>query len=203
LPENGPVVCTADVRGIGTLVPQFGPGSASYSAWHHDEENYAWSSLILGEPLVGQRVTDILALLAALRKHPTTAGRPIHVAAQGKLTVPALFAAAMDKNIQSLYLAEPLISFQNVIETEFYSHPFANFVPSLLKHTDLPQIAASLSVPRVVMAGVVDATGKAVPIDAAKGSYSDAIQAGHLTIQPRAEWSVDTLLSQLDGERAA
>ena len=203
LPETGPVVCAADVRGIGTLVPQFGPGSASYSAWHHDEENYAWSSLILGEPLVGQRVTDILALLAALRKHRVTAGRPIHVAAQGKLTVPALFAAAIDKNIQSLYLAEPLVSFQNVIETELYSHTFANFVPSLLKHTDLPEIAASLSVPRVVMAGVVDATGKAVPIDAAKRTYSDAIQAGRLRIQPPSEWSVETLLSQLDAERAA
>src|SRR5690348_6285180 len=107
LPQTSPVVCAADVRGIGTLIPQFGPGNASYSAWHHDEENYAWSSLILGEPLVGQRVTDILALFAALRKHPATAGRPIHVAAQGKLTVPALFAAALDNKIQSLYLAEP------------------------------------------------------------------------------------------------
>jgi dienelactone hydrolase len=201
LPESGPVVCTADIRGIGTLVPQFGPGSASYSAWHHEEENYAWGSLILGEPLVGQRVTDILALLAALRKHPATAGRAIHVAAQGKLTVPALFAAAIDKNIQSLYLAEPLVSFQNVVETEMYSHPFANFVPSLLKHTDLPEIAASVTVPRVIMAGVVDATGKAIPVDAAKDSYSDAIHAGHLTIEPRAEWSVESLLAQLHGER--
>jgi pimeloyl-ACP methyl ester carboxylesterase len=105
LPEDSPIVCAADVRGIGALAPEFSPGAAEYANWHEKEENYAWSALILGRPMVGQRVTDILALAACLRRYPGTAGRRIHIAALRRLTVPALCAAALDREINSLYLS--------------------------------------------------------------------------------------------------
>jgi dienelactone hydrolase len=198
LPEAGPIVCSADVRGVGTLVPEFSPGQAGYAAWHQQEENYAWGSLILGEPLVGQRVTDILALTAALRQHPRTAGRPLHIAAQGKLTVPALFAAAIDPDIKGLFLAEGLVSFQNVTETEVYTHPFANFIPNLLTHTDLPEIVASMSPRRVTLAGPVDASGASMSLDSARNIYAASQSSGHLTIRSKTEWSTEALLSYLE-----
>jgi hypothetical protein len=195
LPEDSPIVCAADVRGIGALAPEFSPGAAEYANWHEKEENYAWSSLILGRPMVGQRVTDILALAACLRRYPGTAGRRIHIAALRRLTVPALCAAALDPEIKSLYLSGGLISFQNLVDTETYSHPFANFIPGVLNHTDLPQIAASIAPRRIILAGSTDAKGFTMAPDRIRAVYESAGQKGSLSIREHADWSVETLTS--------
>ncbi len=59
-----------------------------------------------------------LRLLARFAHHPATSDREIYVAALGKLTVPALFAAALEPNIKGLYLAGAIASFQNLVQTE-------------------------------------------------------------------------------------
>ena len=101
------MVCAADIRGVGALLPEFSPGHTGYAASHRQEENYAWGSLILGKPLVGQRVTDILAIGSrSAQDIQATAGSPIRIAAAGRLTVPALFAAALDPGIQDSIFPE-------------------------------------------------------------------------------------------------
>jgi hypothetical protein len=195
IPEDSPIICAADVRGVGALIPEFSPGAADYAAWHEKEENYAWSSLVFGRPLVGQRVTDILALVGCLRRYPECAGRSIHVAALRKLTVPALFAAALDSEIESVYLAGGLVSFQDVVNTEFYSHPFANFVPGLLNQTDLPDIAGSIAPRRITLAGSVDAKGFTMSGDALRVVYKSTSEKGNLLVREHAEWSVESLVS--------
>ena len=70
-----------------------------------NRKNYSWSSLYFGRPLIGQRVRDILSLTAALRSIPETSGRPLHLAARGRLVFPALLAAALDPKISGLYLS--------------------------------------------------------------------------------------------------
>jgi pimeloyl-ACP methyl ester carboxylesterase len=195
LSEESPVICTAEVRGIGALMPEFSPGAADYESWHQQEENYAWGSLALGKSLVSQRVTDILALVASLRKHPATSSRQIYVAALGRLTVPALFAAALEPTIQGLYLAGGLASFQSLVDTETPQYPFANFVPGLLNHTDLPEIAASIAPRKLILAGSVDAQGKAIEPGAIRTLYKAAVQAGNFSVLADPEWSARTLLS--------
>jgi dienelactone hydrolase len=184
LTPGSPVVCAADTRGVGALTPEYSPGAHAYAAWHEQEENYAWGSLILGNPLVGQRVTDILAITAALR-------RPVRIAASGKMTVPALFAAALDKNIEALYLAGGISSFQDIVDTEQYKHPFANFVPNFLNHTDLPDLAASIAPRRVVLAGPVDAKGETLDPAGARNVYTST----NVVVEPKADWSAARLLS--------
>jgi dienelactone hydrolase len=195
LGPGSPVVCAADVRGVGALRPEYSGGAPGYAASHEQEENYAWGSLILGKPLVGQRVTDILAITAALRKIPAMAGSPIRIAASGKLTVPALFAAALDSGIEGLYLSGGLISFQDVVDSERYDHPFTNFVPGLLNHTDLPEVAASIAPRRIVLAGPVSGKGTAMQVEAAQAIYG----GGNVTVGPRADWSAARLLAYAAG----
>jgi dienelactone hydrolase len=195
LPPGSPLICAADIRGVGALLPEFGSGHMVYAAWHREEENYAWGSMILGKPLLGQRVTDILALVAALRKHPGTAGMPIRIAAGGKLTVPALFAGALDPGIQGLYLSGGLVSFRDLVDSETYDHSFANFVPGLLQHTDLPEVIASLAPRHIALAGTVNAKGDAIELESARHIYADANRAGNLSIQSDPGWSVERLLS--------
>jgi cephalosporin-C deacetylase-like acetyl esterase len=189
LAVRGYPVCVADVRGIGDLTPQFGRGAPGHAESHESEEDYAWAGLILGRPMVGQRVTDILALTAGLRKHPALSARRVVVAARGKLTVPALFAAALDQQIGEVYLAGGLVSFRSIVETENYDHTFANFVPSLLRHTDLPDVAATVAPRRVTLAGTVDAAGHAMETGAVRAIYS----GGHVTVRDKADWDIEVL----------
>jgi hypothetical protein len=193
LPAKSPIVCAADVRGVGSLEPEFSPGAVEYTRWHQDEENYAWGSLILGKPLLGQRVTDILALIAALRRHRGLEKRPIRVAASRKLTVAALCAAALDPHIEALYLAGGLVSFASIAETENYSHPFSNFVPQFLNCTDLPELLAKLAPRRVLLAGAVDGRGNALSDEAVRRACVSAATAGNLDVFSEAAWSVARL----------
>jgi dienelactone hydrolase len=191
LATGSPVVCAVDIRGVGALLPEYGPGHSGYAASHRLEENYAWGSLILGKPLVGQRVTDILAVIAAVRKHPATAGRRLRVAAAGKVAIPALFATALDNGIEALYLSGALTSFRDVVDSEIYQQPFGNFVPGLLNHTDLPDVAAALAPRHLVLAGAINARGDTADADAVRRQYG----AAHVSIEPEARWARERLIA--------
>jgi dienelactone hydrolase len=182
---QGGILCAPDLRGIGDLAPEFGRGSAHYNRSHEDEEDYAWASLILGRPLAGQRVRDILSVVRALRAHPALAGRKLTVAAQGKMTVPALFAAALEPSIDALYLSDGLISFRNIVDAEQFTHSFANFVPNLLRHLDLPDVAASIAPRRVTIAGAVDGSGRLLDLPVARAAYQ---AAANVTLLPKSRW---------------
>lgn len=185
LARAGFPVCVPDVRGIGDLAPEFGRGAMRYNRSHAEEEDYAWASMMLGEPLLKQRTADLMAVAAALGRH--LPGRQLRVAAQGKMTVPATFAAAMGAG-DALYLSGGLISFQSVVETEDYAVPFANFLPGMLLHADLPEIVARIAPRKVTLAGTVDAAEKPVDKAAVQRLYPKAEVLG------AADWSVFALV---------
>jgi hypothetical protein len=146
--------------------------------------------MALGKPLLGQRVTDILALAAALRAHPGLKGRPLVLAAEGNMTAPAEFAAALDPLIPKVYLAGPLMSYQNIVESEYYSYSFTNYVPNLLLHTDLPEVVASIAPRKVVLAGAVDANNRRLNVAAVEKVYASAT---NVEILPAAGWDYEAL----------
>jgi len=200
LADDTPVICAAGLRGVGAVSPEFSPGAAEYETWHEQEENYAWASLALGKPLVGQRVQDILAFVNALRVHPTTKSRRIYVAALGKLTVPALFAAAIEPEIRGLYLAGGLVSFGNLVQTEVPQYTFANYVPSLLNHIDLPDVTASLAPRKVILAGTIDASGRTIDLAGVRKLYAPAVNAGNVVLTPDRAWSAKSLVAYISSE---
>ncbi len=189
LAQRGYSVCVPDLRGIGDLTPEFPRGASGHARSHQTEEDFAWGSLILGKPLVGQRVTDILTLAAALRQYRPVAGKRMVLAASARLTVPALFAAALDPKIDQLYLAGGLVSYRSIVDREEYSAPLSSFVPGVLLHTDLPRIADSLAPRRVILAGTVDAAGETMEVAAVRRLYSSP----HIEVRDRGPWDIDSL----------
>jgi cephalosporin-C deacetylase-like acetyl esterase len=176
-------VCVPDLRGIGDLTPEFPRAAARHGRNHAEEEHWTWAGLTIGKPLVGQRTTDILAVVDALRP------RRVAIAAQGRLTVPALFAAALEPSVSALYLSSGLVSFRAVVESETWDHPFANFVPRLLEHTDLPQLAASLAPRPVRLAGTLSAAGKRMRTDAVRALYNSA----NVSVTEESAWDATVL----------
>lgn len=181
LAAAGVAVCAADVRGVGDLAPQFSPGAAGYAREHQNEENYAWAALILGHSLLGQRAADIAALAQALAQAYPQAS--LVLAARARMTVPALCAAALEPRIGKLYLAQHLVSWRSLVESETYTNPLANLVPGALAVTDLPEIARQIAPRPVIVAGVVDAAGRPVP--PAQSPYADS--------RPEPAWDLATL----------
>ena len=203
LAARGFAVCAADIRGIGDLTPRMGRGNPRYARDHALEDAYAWASLILGCPLAGQRTADILALAAALRTHPATAGRKLRLAATGRLTIPALFAAALDARMDELYLSGPLVSYRSILDVEEYNAAFANFIWAILRFTDLAEIAASIGPRPVVLAGAVDAAGEPLEAAAVRAIY----KADNIQVRPKRAWDEAALggreLDRADGCRCA
>jgi hypothetical protein len=183
------VVCVPDLRGLGDLRPEYGAGSPGYQGDHQNEESYAWACLTLGSPLLGARVTDLLAVVQAAR-HLYPDARRVTVAANGHLTVPALCAAYLDTDISQLLLAAPLISWRSYAGADEYNHPFANIVPDILRHADLPQLAAALAPRRIALCGAVDAAGTTLPVAAARSAYSGS----HIEVRKTADWDEHTFL---------
>ena len=177
----GIAVCSPDLRGIGDLRPMVSEGAPGYAREHQTEENYAWASLIFGRSLLGQRTADILALVGALAERYPRA--ELVVAARERLTVPALCAAALEPRIAKVYLSGHLVSWRSIVETEEYGHTLANFVPDVLRKTDLPQIARSIAPRTVIVAGAVDAAGRTAP----------AAQSVYANYRERAGWDLASL----------
>lgn len=194
LAAKGVAVCSMDVRGIGEMNPEFGRGAAGHAQSHHSEENYAWASLMLGEPLVLQRAADLVAVARGLRSRFSSLA--ISLASSGRLTVPAMFAAAECKEIGTTYLAGGLVSFRSIVESEEYSHPLANFLPSFLKHGDLPDVASAAAPRKLILAGPTDATGRAVALSQAREIYG-AIT--NVEVREAAPWDLETLATLVVG----
>jgi hypothetical protein len=188
------VACAPDLRGLGDATPEFGRGAARYGREHNSEEHYSWSALILGKPLLGQRVTDLLAVIRGLRARPDLTGRRLVIAARGTASVPAQVAAALDQAVDVVYLAGGLSSFRRIVETENYSYPFGNFVPHLLEHMDLPDLASSMAPTRLVLAGAVDAAGQRLAPREVSQEYGNA---ANVKVLPDPEWSPESILGSL------
>jgi cephalosporin-C deacetylase-like acetyl esterase len=157
LAARGFTVCAPDVRGIGDLAPEFPRHSARHAAWHQTEEAYAWASLMLGKPMLGQRVTDLIAVTRALGASRVT------LAASGRMTVPTLFAAALEPRIGRVVLSGGVASFRSLVEAAQPEIPTANIIPGILRHFDLPQLEAKVRPVRIEAAEwTVDGLERAV-----------------------------------------
>lgn len=193
---QGFAVCLPDLRGLGDLMPEMAPGNPRHARSHNEDEAYAWAGLMLGKPMLGQRVSDILSVIRAARAHPALQNRQILLAAQGKLTVPAQCAAALSTHVNRLFVAGGLTSFRSIVETENYGHAFANFIPGLLEHTDLPDITALSQARKIVLAGMLDGAGRRLPGDEVRKLYE---RTRGLEVLDQATWNLDALSKAATG----
>jgi hypothetical protein len=70
-----------------------------------------------------------------------------------------------------------------------YHHPFANFVPNVLRSTDLPEIAAAIEPRKITLAGILDGASQPVPALEARRVYSGS----NIEVREQAAWDTDAL----------
>jgi hypothetical protein len=169
---QGHAVCAIYLRGTGLLEarpPKAGP------AFYHQinlEERYAWANLVLGNPVIGQRVWDIVRSLDYLASRPDVDASQIRIIGQEEAGLAALMAAVLDDRVRSLLLTRTLVSYMSVVRSTDYSLPLDWFVPGILQHFDLPDLSAAVSPRSVWLINTVDAPGAALTEHAVRQIYS-------------------------------
>jgi dienelactone hydrolase len=148
LVRKGLSVVALDLRGIGeTAGSDF---KESFLAQHLDR------------PLLGQRVRDVLSVLAAGRDGP------VDLVGVGPAVPVVLHAAllAPPGRVGSLTLERGIASWTSVAATPLAKGQLGNVVPGALKDYDLPDLLQALAPMKVVVRNPVDPTGAAMSADA-------------------------------------
>jgi cephalosporin-C deacetylase-like acetyl esterase len=147
----GYVVCSVDQRGFGHTAPCY-PSSEPYRYYDGGEhlcEDFAWASLVLGKPALGQRVGDFQRCLDYLTSRPEVDRAGIRVLGVRGGALTALLGSLLDDRPRSILCDGVLADFRSVLASPESAWGLTWFVSGLLREFDLPDlIAASAPSPR-------------------------------------------------------
>lgn len=178
---KGDVVAIVEPRGMGETAPApKNPGRFGV------DEKEAFLSLLIGRPLFGQRVFDVLQGLRAL--HHDSGFRLV---ATGKAGPIALHAALLDDRVKEVEVEGSVLSWSAVVRAPLARDQLANVVPGVLASYDLPDVVAALAPRPLTIRGAVDPEGKAVALAEVESAYARAVDAyrakdaaGRLVLEP-------------------
>lgn len=172
--RKGNLIVAVDVRGIGETQPihpaftscnQFGQlfdleTAMAYMAWFMDQS------------LLGMRVQDVVRSVDYVTSRHDTDKENLHVIGKGMGGLWCLYAAALDPRIRSLICVQSLLSYQSLTQVDRYRYGADIFVPDVLLHLDLPQVAAAVVGRPLTLIQPTDAMKNTVDANAAEETYS-------------------------------
>ncbi len=147
LARRGQMVVAVDVRGIGETAPPH-PGEDSRGAFEHVDDietvltYMAWE---MDESLFGMRVRDVVRSVDYALSRADAAQESVRVIGKGMGALWALFAAALDPRIQALVCDHGLLCYRALTASDRHLHGANVFIPDVLKHFDLPDVAAAVA----------------------------------------------------------
>jgi Acetyl xylan esterase (AXE1) len=185
--KTGFTVVAPDLPGTGELRPDNYKGDAYFDGISH---NIWYLSMLIGRSITGIQAGDLARLALLIRNENSEAS--ISGFARGEMTPVLLHAAAITKLFGSIILIEPLCSYSSLVMNHYYKHNYIPVaVPGALTEYDLPDLAASLSPSRLIIAGMKDGSGKTVDIEGinkateiVRGGYSLEKADSMVTILP-------------------
>ena len=142
---RGMRVLAISVRGTGESAPKVRLNEQLALLFGHDWQE-ALFGVLLDRPLLGQKVHDVLAVIAWANE-TYGANVSIHLhgrAATGPVALHAAVLAESERKIAAVTLADSLTSWQSLVQARFHARELANVVPGALVHYDLPDLAAAL-----------------------------------------------------------
>jgi hypothetical protein len=143
-------VAVVDVRGRGDCAIAYPPRGRFYFPERITDEAYlTWFTLMLGEPILGGQIYDILRALEYLRSRPD-AGAALSLIGDGAHGVIALYAAALDTRIRGVALRQAVTDYRSLAVAERYTQPFGIYAYGILPEFDLPDVARAAG-PRPVL----------------------------------------------------
>ena len=126
--EEGVQVLAVDLRGTGETAP--------------GKEEYFWDFLA-GKPIFGQRVGDVLSVLAWLSQQGVSKEKT-QIWAQGLAGLWAAMACLHTQPVGEVILEDVLISFEDVIQRRLPQYNHEILLPGVVTRFDLPDVYSAL-----------------------------------------------------------
>jgi hypothetical protein len=139
------------------------------------EFEVALDCLMLGRSLLGQQVQDVLAATRYLMTIQPAMRPPLELRAHGPLSsLRALFAAALEPAIGTLFLHGLPLSYASIVHGEPGPMPPTAYLFGVLRHFDLGDVLALLADRTVRLAETVDGGGVRIERDVVLAAYRPA-----------------------------
>jgi dienelactone hydrolase/pimeloyl-ACP methyl ester carboxylesterase len=156
-----------DLRGCGETAPGvITPGKVPNFGVEFKE---SFLGLHLNQPLLGQKVADLLGVINA----SATKERGVELCGFGSLAPVALHAAAINDRVKVVTLEGGIVSWDAVVRTPISTNQLVNVVPGVLAVYDLPDLAAAVAPRKLTVRNPVDPAGKPLTKEAAEEAYKD------------------------------
>ncbi len=180
LARMGHLGVAVDVRGIGETTPPhcqdliepyefrqlFDVETAmSYMAWY------------MSESLFGMRVQDVTRSVDCVLSRPDVDNTSVRVIGKGMGALWALFAAALDSRIGAVICENCLLSYRSLTVSDRYVYGANVLVRDVLKHFDLPHVAAAVAPRPLTLLAPLDHMKNLVDMAAAREVYAFARDA--------------------------
>jgi len=172
---DGPAILTVDLRGWGDT--QAADVRYDIAGWGSRDRWIAYVSAGIGDGVLAMRIRDGLAALAWLRERREIDPKRIIVGGRGMGGVVALHVAAADATVAGVFSVDALAAFEFLVTSESYAWPPEAFLPGVLLHYDLPDLAAALDMPTLI-ANPLDAVKESLPRERAETCYTTALKRG-------------------------
>jgi cephalosporin-C deacetylase-like acetyl esterase len=153
LVASGYQVIGMDLRGWGESAPVM-PNAKVRFDW---EDFFAYRSLEIGRPLLGQRIKDLLAIA------PRRVSRPRWIAVGvGAGALVAAHAAVLEQRIEEVISIGGLLSYQSLIDDPLSTQPFSSYLPGVIGAYDMRDVYAAIAPRRLLVINPQDSQRRPV-----------------------------------------
>ncbi len=175
LAQDGHMVVAVDVRGVGETAPARGRRTRATNEFSHlfdIDTAMQYMCWFMDDSLLGMRVRDIVRSIDYVLAREDVEKSGVRLIASGQGALWCLFAAALDTRVRGLLADRALISYTSLTEVDRYVHGAGTFIPGVLNHFDLPQVAGAVADRYLAILDPVDPMGKPADVARARRVYS-------------------------------
>jgi hypothetical protein len=163
------VMLSVHPRGMGESAPAV-KGKSGYTGPYQ----LAQKAMLLGRPLPGMQVHDVLRAFDYLASLPVVDPSRIQVRGSGNAGVLALYAGALEARIASVVSEGALSSYLSLARAETHSDMIGLVVPGVLKDFDLPDVAGLIAPRHLRISAPQNPNGGAADLTATRAEYASA-----------------------------
>ena len=156
LVKAGNIVLAAELRGMGET--ETGLRRKAFGAGRFGRDNLEiLTAYLMGKSYVGMRTDDVRTWARFLRTKATA----LSVIAIGEAAIPALHAAALDRDaFTQITLRRMITTYESLVGAEETFDQTVNLIHGVLRHYDLPDLVQLVGKERVVIEQPVDGMGR-------------------------------------------
>ncbi|PYV26096.1 MAG: hypothetical protein DMG24_07800, partial [Acidobacteria bacterium] len=173
LARQGLTVFAVDVRGIGETKPphsdEEGPGT--FQNLDNGETTMSYWAWEIDESLFGMRVQDVIRGVDYALSRSGVNQSGVRLIGKGLGALWSLYAAALDTRIRSVVLDGGLLCYACLARSDRYLHGANIIIPDVLRHFDLPQVAAVVANRPLALLSPVDEMKQTVELHAARQAF--------------------------------